>query len=274
MDALAKAIPGVGDVEYTMASSREDVERAAALVYQEYLRHGYILPQYYRSGLRLTLHNALPGTTTFVARHQHAIVASVTLIPDSPLGLPMDTAYQADVDRLRQAGRRICEIGQLAVNAELFGSKLFSLYNFRKLDFLFTLFKFAFQYALFIGRFDDMCIVTDPRAIVFKFLPFEPIGEVKYYGFDRVAIKRKAAIPKRIDLTTIQARAKKRPGLWKMYLGDRLPAELFNHTAPLSREDLRYFFVEKTDLFQKAKKDQLAYIASCYQLDAAELIPS
>lgn len=268
--SIKKNFAGVGEVEYKIISSKEELEGAMALVYQEYLAHGYILPKYYKSKLRITLHNALPGTTTFIAKKEGQVIGAVTLIPDTPFGLPMDEKYKEETDKLRRKGRKICEVGQLAT-VDLFGAGLFSMFNFKKLYFVFNLFKLAFQYALYIAKFDDICIVVSPKAVLFKFLLFEEMGEVKYYGFDRISIKRKPAIARRLDLRIIEERIKKYPSLAKIFLGERPADEFFTSRFCFKdKKSLRYFFVEKSEIFKELRPQEAEYICSAYGLTKEE----
>lgn len=268
--AVTKQIPNVGEVTYKIASSRDELERALQLVYREYLRRGYILPKYYKSGLRITLHNAVPGTTVFIALHEGEVVGAVTLIPDSPLGLPMDQEYQSDVDSLRQAGRKICEVGQLATQTELFGQRFFSMFNFNKLSFVLGLLKPLHDYAAYAARLNDICIVVSPKATIFKFLFFEPIGPVKYYGFDRISVKRKPAVACRLDLHAFSEQAEqKRLGLYKMVFGEQTPPEVFDGRYAMTVEDLKYFFVEKSDIFRQATPAQRQQLQAWYRLSDA-----
>lgn len=269
--SIKKTFANVGEIEYKLASTREEMEGALALVYKEYLIRGFILPKFYRSGLRLTLHNVVPGATVFIALKAKEIVGAVTLFPDSPLGLPMDEKYKEEADVLRRQGRKICEVGQLATKSGLFGPGLFSMFNFKKLDFVFSLFKMVFQYALSTKKFDDICIVVNPKALLFKFLLFEEMGEVKYYGFDRISINPKPAIAKRLDLRRVLEKAKKKQGLYKIFLGEILPEEVFQHSFHFTTADLKDFFVKKTDIFKKATEKELGFIASSYGLSKEAL---
>jgi len=263
---LRKNIKEIGELEYKIASSREELEGALSLVYKEYLMRGFILPKYYKSGLRITIQHALPGTTTFIALKNKEVVATTTIIPDSPLGLPTDEVYKKEVDRLREKNRKVCEAGYLAIKSELLGHGLFSMFNFKKIDFMFTLFKLALQYAIHFTEFDDICIVTNPKYMIFKFLPFEIIGEVKYYGYDRISVKKKAAVAKRMDLRTVEDKLKQKIGLTKMLLGGKVPQEIFKQKFQLRPKDLRYFFVKKSDIFKNAKKQEIEYIRNCHGL--------
>ncbi len=273
-DSIIKHFPEIGTIEYKVASSRRERESAYALVYDEYLLRGFILPRYYKSGLRVTMHNIVRGTVTFIGIKDGDVVATVTLIPDSPLGLPLDQAYKNEADKLRAQGRRICEVGQLAIKSSLFGRGLFSMFNFNKLDFLFTLFKLVFQYALFYRPFDDICIVTNPKYMIFKFLPFETIGPTAYYGYDRIAVKKKAAVCKRLAFDTIKDAIAHRSSLrgkmlalYRMFLNDRVPSDIFSRHREFTPADIRYFFEEKSDTLNRIPGGLHGVLREWYDLE-------
>ena len=267
---IVKNFPDFGEVQYRIASSREEVERAYALVYDEYLKWGFILPEYYKSPMRMTIYNILPESVTCIAMQNDKALATVSIMPDSPLGMPMDDVYKEDVDKIRQAQRGICEVGQLAIKTELFGFKFFSMFNFNKLDFIFTLFRLCFQYVLHCGKFDDICIVTNPKYMIFKFLPFEVIGELKYYGYDRMSVKKKPAVPKRLDVKDSARWLDEKPGLKKMLIGEEIPREIFEHRFKFTPQDLHYFAVEKSDILKNAEPWQKEFIRKSYGLSEEE----
>lgn len=245
---------------YRVARTRQELEGAFSLVYKEYLRRGYI-PRGYKSKLRISLYNALPTTTTFVAKHNKKVVAAVTLIPDSPLGLPMDKIYKEELDILRKDGCKIAEVSQLAIDTDLFGKGFFSMFNFNKLMFIFKLFKVLFDYATDIDKLSDLCIAVNPKhQYLYKFLYFEQIGGLKYYG----TVNRAPAIAFRLKLTGVEERVTKR-GLYKIFIADKFDSRSLEGKFKLSSKDLEYFFVKKSDIFEKATKEQLEYIRSCYQ---------
>ena len=98
--------------DYRVARSRRELEKAYALVYQEYLKRDYI--NEVESGWRISLHNAMPETTTFVGIMEEEVLATVSIIPDSPLGLPMDCIYREELNQFRAQKKKICEISMLA----------------------------------------------------------------------------------------------------------------------------------------------------------------
>ena len=84
-------------VIYQITKKRNELEQGFSLVYKEYVKRRYI-PKHYKSKIRLSLYNALPSTTTFVAKKGKKVIATATLIPDSPMGLPMDKIYKKECD--------------------------------------------------------------------------------------------------------------------------------------------------------------------------------
>ncbi|MCX5666690.1 MAG: hypothetical protein NTY34_00020 [Candidatus Omnitrophica bacterium] len=270
---IKKTFPEIGEIEYKIVSSRDELEQSMALVYREYLMRGFILPKYYKSGLRITTHHITPGTAAFIALKDKKVVATIILMPDSPLGLPLDMGYKNEADKLRKDRRKICEVGYLSIDSGLFGRGLFSMFNFKKLDFMFTLFKMVFQYAIFHEKFDNMCIVTNPKYMIFKFLPFKAISDVKYYGYDRIVVKKKAAVFKSMDLDHMRKNledphkiAGLRLSVYKIFLGSRIPQDAFKEKYLFSPEDLRYFFVEKSDILKGLKGVEKEHIMAHYKL--------
>lgn len=250
------------DVIYRVARTKEELIQAFSLVYKEYTKRGFI-PNYYKSKMRLSLYNALPSTTTFVAKKGRKVVATVTLIPDSPLGIPMDKIYKEEVDTLRRKGRRVAEVSQLSIDSMLFPRGWFSMFNFTKLIFVFRLFKLVLDYSLYIDRLDELCIAVNPKhQYLYKFLYFEELagGEVKYYG----SVNKAPAIAKHLSLNLAETKARQRKGLYNIFFGQPTDQRLFKNKFKFSLSDLDYFFVQKSDIFEKAAPAQIKYIKSCY----------
>lgn len=99
-----------------VANTEEERLKCWHLVYQEYLAKGYAKPQ--ELEYRYSLHDALPDTATFMLKVDQALEGTVTVFPDSPLGLPADELYREELDSLRQAGRRPVEVGRLVIARE------------------------------------------------------------------------------------------------------------------------------------------------------------
>ena len=269
--SIKKDIFGIGTIEYKFVSSKDELEQACCLMYEEYERRGLILAKHYKTPCRVSLYHALPGTKVIIALKDGKVVGTTAIIPDSDLRLPMDTGYKEESEQIRKTGRKFFEIGYLAISSALFPRGIFSLFNFSKLEFMFGLFKFVFQYPLYEAKYDDICIVTDPKLMVFKFIPFKQIGPVKHYGFDYSSIKKKLAVLKILDLHQLEAdMGIKRIALRKLALDNKIPKSVLQNSYLMTLEDLRYFFVIKSDVLQKASVKEREYIRLCYGLSVED----
>lgn len=199
------------------------------------------------------------------------MVATVTLIPDSTLGLPMDKIFKDEVDTLRKNNRYVSEVSQLAIDASLFPKGWFAMFNFSKLIFVFKLFKFLLDYALSIEKLNNLCIAINPRQkYLYKFLCFDEFkgSQLKHYG----SVNKAPAIAKSLDLDTLKEKLKKRKGLYKIFFEEKTNPKEFENKFKLTVKDIKYFFVEKSDIFKKATKKQLEYVKRCYYGDQVNML--
>src|SRR5262245_53790792 len=108
-----------GEYQILVASDVQARERALSLVYGVYLATG--LTPARGSRMLMSCHDALPSTTSFLVQRSGeggtAAVASLTLIPDSPLGLPLDALARSGLGELRSLGRQPVELAKLATVA-------------------------------------------------------------------------------------------------------------------------------------------------------------
>ena len=249
-------------IEYRVARSREELEKAYRLVYQEYRKQGYLDEN--TANLQASVYNALPQTTTFVALIDDVVTATATIIPDSPLGLPMDDLYQAELDDLRAQGKQLCEVSMLASSSELFGEGISLMLNAKKMFLIFFLFKYIFDYVRIKMDMDYICIAVNPKhANTYDSLFFRNLGGgTKYYS----KVNGAPAIAKYLNIQTVdqQCITNGRQSLYKMFLTEPANLDKFRDKVQLGPEDLRYFFVEKMKIFKDASPEQLSYLKSCY----------
>jgi len=133
----------------------------------------------------------------------------------------------------------------------------------KKMFFIFFLFKLIFDYARHILKLDYICITVNPKhKLTYDFLLFQDLGELKTYH----QVNGAPAIGKFLDLNTVEEECKKqhKEGLYKMFFSHNTDPTKFSGKIILTPEDLRYFFVEKTDIFKEASPFQLEYIKKCY----------
>lgn len=248
-------------IDYRVTRTREELEKAFSLVYREYLKRGYAKENTY--GLRTSVYNALPQTTTFIALAGEDVIATATLIPDSPLGLPMDEAYQAELNRFREGKKKLCEISMLASNTELFKTGISMMLHSKKLFFILFLFKLIFDYAKDYLKLDFICICINPKhRLIYDFLLFKDLGDLKTYHNANGA----PAIAKHLDLNSVEEECKRKneEGLYRMFFLRETDPVKFSQKIMFTFQDLKYFFVEKADIFKTASPAQIEYIKRCY----------
>ncbi|HTY44629.1 MAG TPA: hypothetical protein VMD52_01390 [Patescibacteria group bacterium] len=251
----------INAIEYRIARSREELEKAYALVYREYLKRGYVKEN--PSGMRISIHNAGPQTTTFVAISGSEVVATATIIPDSPLGLPMDAIYHEELNQFRAKKLKLCEVSMLASDTELFQQGVSMMLNSRKLFFVFFLFKLMFDYAKDALKLDLICITINPKhKLTYDFLMFKDLGGLRTYG----SVNGAPAIAEYLEIATAEddCRRSAKPGIAKMFFAAKTDPEKFSGKYALTRADLEYFFQERTNILTTASKDHLDYLKSCY----------
>src|SRR5262249_14244838 len=130
------------------------------------------------------------STKVFAARDAGRVVGTMTLIEDSPLGLPMDELYRDDLARFRDQGRRLTEVSALAIDGE---------YSDSGVAILARLIRLMILYAVEIGGHDDLCIAVNPRHVRFyrRLYPhFQQLGDIKAYR----KVNGAPAVALRIDL--------------------------------------------------------------------------
>ena len=252
------ATPGVvheggnGDLVIRPALDRAELEGAYELVYHNYRPREYIPANPF--GLRLTIFNAFPSSVTFVAVVHNQVIATVSLIPDTPIGLPMDEIYREEVQTLRDAGRRLVEVTMLADRR---------LTIQRSLATVLTLMKLVFDCAALSLKATDLCITVNPHHDKFyhEYLLFSPLGGLRAYP----SVSGNPAIARRQDLERVEEEfRRRRPSLLHRFFEDRTPTSLFEQRYHMTTADLRYFFVERTHIFQESPPYMLNRLRDCY----------
>lgn len=97
---------------FRLAGSFGEREQAFDLVQQSYARNGL---DGGRAGARFSVFHLLPTTSIFVALRGGRVVGTLSLIEDTPLGVPMEQSHPAEVQLTRETDDRFAEIGVLAL---------------------------------------------------------------------------------------------------------------------------------------------------------------
>ncbi len=246
---------------YKVAASIEDRRRAWRLVYDVY--HAKGLAASLPSGLWMGLHDLLIRTITFTAERAQQPVANLTLVFDSPLGLPAESVCGETIGRLRASGRKVCELISLVSVED---------HTRTGTELIMTLFKLAYLTARKIEHGRDLIITVNPRHAPFyqRYLLFERMGDPQ--PCDRVG--GAPAVALRLDLDTAPQRYRNRFGSLS---GPRNHYRFFTaheaatlewirrHRRPLSEHAVRTLFEENRSSFALGTPKQRGYVLYEYQ---------
>ncbi len=244
-------------VEFRPARTIDELKAASHLVYREYLKRKYVKP--HASQLKLSFYQALPTTATFIAVHRRAgIVAALTLIEDSPCGLPMDEIYKTELDGLRRAKLHLAEAGLLALDGELFRRGTFTMFHAKKLLLTLRLFKAMFDYLRSQTDVDELVACFNPKhQILYDFLQLKALGGLKTYA----GANGNPAVARHINISEIQRRGQSHVA-YKFFFGRSNPPK--PDKLVLSPADLRELFVVQSNILLSASPTERTHLRRCY----------
>jgi hypothetical protein len=236
-------------------------------VYLEYVAHGYMKEKELK--YRYSLHDALPDTATFLVEEGGRVAGTVTVFPDSPLGLPAEEAYGMEIGELRRAGRSPAEVGRLVIAPEYAHEK----------SVLAALFDVLSLHARRLMGATDLVITVNPTHVKFyeTMLLFERIGEQRELG----SVCGAPAVLMRLDLELQKDVIRFEHGEGTKpegYHGRRTFYRYFSTEAeerdrvrriraacgPLSRDFLREYFVEGAPLLLHLSSPIRYFFEKCY----------
>jgi len=253
---LAK-YPELASLSFKIADTTAEIELAYRLVHDVYAGIGLINPR--PSGLHVIPHHLHPETRIFVALLHGEVISTLSLIPDGPMGLPQDELYAEELRPLREAGRRLAEVGCLAMHPK-----------WQKHDLILFLYRIMHYYA-YHSTVDDLCIVANPRHGRFyqRVLLFEQYGAEKPFS----KVNGAPAVGYRLDLRGMEKRYK------EFYSGKSFDANLHDffftswgrdgrppgNGRPLTEEECAEFFCRRECLIQRLPPVVLDFLTEAYQ---------
>jgi hypothetical protein len=248
-----------------IAETLDEHCQAFRVLHDVYRDAGY-LPLSDPSGLHFSSHHLLPKTCVFIFKTYLTVISTMSYMPDTrEFGLPMDELYKDELDRLRDAGRKIVEIGSLATSLQQEGQNLMVFLS-----------KAIFQYAL-LTKADDLCIMVNPKHARFykTIFLFESFGEEKYYP--KVSAP---AVPLRVNMQNIEQNLEFaysdtgfETDLHSFFMkinshviDNKMEKPNVEKDRPLTPEIARYLFATQPEFLQKLSERQRAYLEDIYHL--------
>ncbi|MDR3213612.1 MAG: hypothetical protein LBT71_06835 [Azoarcus sp.] len=250
-----------------LAQTKEELEGCFRLLHDEYVEAGFTQPD--PSGLRVTLHHALPTTSVLMCCYESTVVGTVSLIRENKLGFPMQHAF--DLGEVFKMGGNVAEVSGLAISKQ---------YRAHKKRILMPMLKFLYEYAEY--RFDTrhLVIVTHPRDMGFYecLLCFKRLSphRVKHYDF----VNGAPAVGAHLDLVQAKETFYQKYGnlsadknLYHYFTAASLPNCQFPHrrfhttTDPVMTPGLiDYFFRQRTKLFSGLASREIQLLHTLYDL--------
>jgi ribosomal protein S18 acetylase RimI-like enzyme len=139
-------------------------------VHDVFLGRGFIKPDPAR--MRVRIYETTPETATFIAKVQDRVVAVLSVVEDTPdLGLPSDCVFKPELDALRRAGKRLCEVTNQAVADD-----------FRKSAVPTELMRCAIAVSLTGGFHEAIATVSPSHNGFYDLLGFRQIGSERSYS--------------------------------------------------------------------------------------------
>jgi N-acyl amino acid synthase FeeM len=228
------------EIEVRLASGRDDFAQAFRLLAEKYQARGYDEPG--SKLFRFTPYHVLPGTITVVARAGDRVIATLSMVPDTPfLGLPLESTFPEEIARLRGEGRRLAEVTSLAdVGLSPRGF----------LPILLAMTRLVHQYHERQGG-DAWVIAVNPRHGGFyrKVLGFTPIGDRRSHP----AVLDAPAEAYLLDLDMLRSNA---PRMFEKIVGDDLPEEAL--TPPPRPDDHVEFYASHSPADEGRRMLELA----------------
>lgn len=140
-----------------LAHSNERVSSASMLVQRKYASRGYEAGNFQKDPSRITL----------MAFQEDKVIGTLTLGMDSDSPLLAEELYKAEIDSLRAAGRKVCELTKLAVDQTQSSKRVLA-----------SLFHIAYIYGRVMQGYTDVVIEVNPRHVAFykRMLGFNEFG--------------------------------------------------------------------------------------------------
>jgi hypothetical protein len=259
-DACESILFFKGQCRIRVANCFELRHKVYRFQYQTYEKIDIVNPQ--RDGLWMTIHDALPETTTFIAEDKHGELAgALTLVFDSPIDLPADSLFPSEMKMIRKADTRVCELISFGTSEKMRGS----------VKILAGLLYSSYLFALHTKNVTDFVITVHERYEKFycSNLLFSRIGPVRKY--EKVGGKPTVLLHLPLSLPEKQRQSCR-----------IFPLSLFNYskpqeqaiasmidlmTVPMTRQEFKSFFIEKSNIRNKATLEQMEFIQSIYPSD-------
>lgn len=197
------------NIQFKFVTDQAEFLAALRVLHDGYVGKSFMKPDPLK--IRLTPHHLMPSTMMAIAKINGVVVATMSLIRDNPIGLPMEKIF--DLSQLRTRGEVLCEFSSLAISPEYRGNGGHLLHSF---------FRFFYRYIRTWCGVDHFVVAVNPSMAelyeaFYLFRPFQALSLAPSYQF----VNGAPAVPLFLPLSDFEADLK------KTYLKKTLRKNLF-----------------------------------------------
>jgi hypothetical protein len=216
--SVADSQKSLANVTFRVATCHQARVKAFSLVYRRYREAGLIESNPLK--IRVTPYHLEPTTTVLVARAEHEVYGTVTLVQDGRLGLPMEAIFPAEIDQKRSEGLSLAEVSCLALRRGLSRRESWSLFL--------GLNRLMAQFARNKGV-DALVIATHPRHVPIyqRSMGFVQIGGTRTYP----SVRNNPAVACCLDFAEVD---RNHPPTWEAIFGHPVPPWQLDASSALS----------------------------------------
>ena len=248
------------DWSVVVANTQPLREKAFKLVHDIYLGKGYALKPNRESELWCTIHHLHPRTVTFLAVKAGQAAGTISIVPDSRLGLPADIIFPERLAVLRKDGRRLSEVFSLGVDEGIEHSTV---------DLTMHLYRLVHLAATRLFHNTDLVasVMAHHAAFYSNFLLFDEVSPDS-----RQSPKTgEQVVFTRINLETMErryagkySRLKGKRNLHRWFFQNEEAETLIDwirrNRQPMTAEELNYFGARKSHALSEAGSDTVAVL--------------
>lgn len=238
------------------ARTFEEVKTCFHLLYHEYRKRNYC-PEH-PSQLHYNYFCCLPESRTFLIEKRGKMAGTLSIFMDSPCGLPMEGTFPLEIKRLRRPGRKLAEVGLLALSESTFEKSIFSLTHFKKFMALFQLFRAMWNYARFAGATDVIIGINPKHKEIYHYLGFEVTGNERLYE----GSLSKPAILMHLDYSTAHERLSDQAAVYLMH--QYVDYESFKSSFVWDTEHVRELLMEIKPLWSQLDVKTQLFFKKCH----------
>ncbi|MBN8536671.1 MAG: hypothetical protein J0M15_06435 [Deltaproteobacteria bacterium] len=196
-------------IQFKFITDQGEFMEAIRILHSAYVEKSYMDPDPLK--IRLTPYHLMPSTLMAIAKIDGKVAATMSLIRDNPLGLPMEKIF--DLSHLRTRGEVLCEFSALAIAPEYRGQGGYLLHSF---------FRFFYRYIKTWCGVDYFVAAVNPSMadLYEAFYLFEPCAfstPIDSYQF----VKGAPAVPLTLPLNGFETKLK------TVYLKKNIKKNLF-----------------------------------------------